>query len=83
MGAAADDQPLGQLVDDRLEVLDHQRVTVAPPPVAGDAFGKHDQIAAVLLTVDGDAAELVLADPGDPSIVVSGGGPVRKRGSGR
>ena len=60
--AAADDEALGEVVDDAGEILDDERVAIPAPPVALDTIGEDDHVARVLLTVDGDAAELVVGD---------------------
>jgi hypothetical protein len=57
---AADDETLGQLVLHLLEVIHHERVTLATPPIGDDAVGQDDQIASVLLAVDDDPPKAVV-----------------------
>ena len=63
VSAAAHDQTLGQLVLHLLEVVHHERMTFAPPPVGYDAVGQDDQISGVLLAVDDDPPEAVALKP--------------------
>jgi hypothetical protein len=47
VGAGADDEPLGKLVEDGLEVVEHQPVAVLSPPVREDTAGKEDDVACL------------------------------------
>jgi hypothetical protein len=69
VGTTADDQALGQLAGNVLQVLDYERVAVAAPPVALNPVREHDQVATVLLAVHGHAPEFVTGDPGHDSIL--------------
>ena len=62
VGAAAEDQPLGELVQDLVEVAHGQRVTLTPPPIGHHALGQDDQVAGVLLADDGDPPEAVVLE---------------------
>ena len=53
MGAAAQDQAIGELVDHLVEVIDRKGVPLPPPPLGQHAVGEHDQIAGMALAVDG------------------------------
>jgi hypothetical protein len=61
--AAAEDEPLGQFVEDLVEVLDRERVAVAPPPLADDAIGEDDDVTGVLDPVDQHPTRSVSLDP--------------------
>src|SRR5215211_2397335 len=61
--AAPHDQALGKLIHHLIEVLGNERVPLLPPPLTNDSAREHDQIPAVLLTVDDDVPEAVLGDP--------------------
>src|SRR5439155_541381 len=57
-------QARGQLVEHVAQVLDVQRMPLAPPPVTDHAARQHDHVARVLLPVDEDAPEAVALEPG-------------------
>ena len=59
---AAHNQPLGELVENVIEILDYERVPVAPPPVADHPIREHDHVPRMLLPVDDHPAEAVLLD---------------------
>jgi protein-L-isoaspartate(D-aspartate) O-methyltransferase len=61
---SADNQPLGKLVENRLQILDDQRVSVLPPPVPHHAMRKDDDVARLLTPVHKHPAELITVDPG-------------------
>src|SRR6266540_1266470 len=56
----ADDQPLGELLENVREILEHQGVPVATPPIPNDAPRQHDQVARLLLPFDHDVTEPVV-----------------------
>src|SRR5918995_5906569 len=56
------DQPLGELIKNVLEILEHQRVPVATPPVPYDPARHHDQVARLRLSFHHDATEPVVLD---------------------
>jgi hypothetical protein len=60
--AGAEDEPLGELVEDVLEIFQHQAVPVPAPPVPYDALGEDDDVPRVLLSVDRDVPEPVALD---------------------
>jgi hypothetical protein len=66
------DQPLGELIKNVLEILEHQRVPVATPPVPYDPARHHDQVARLRLSFHHDATEPVVLDLrhvlNDPSV---------------
>jgi len=62
-GAAADDQPLRDLVDDVVEVLENEAVPLFPPPVPHHPRGKDDHVPRMGLAVHDDLPEPVVADP--------------------
>jgi hypothetical protein len=67
--AGADDESRGQLVEDGLEVVEDQSVPLASPPIPHDALGKNDDVARLLCAVDDDAAEAVVLQACDGSIL--------------
>jgi hypothetical protein len=62
--AGADHEPSGQLIENLVEVLEDEPVSLAAPPAGHDAAGEHDHVPAVHLTVDEHPAELVALDSG-------------------
>ena len=64
VGSGAQDQRPGQLALHLAEVLEAQRMALAPPPVRHDAVGRNDQVARLLLAIDNDAPEAVVLQPG-------------------
>jgi broad specificity phosphatase PhoE len=62
--AGADEQPLGELVEHLVEILDHEPVPFLSPPAAHHALRKHDHVARLLTTVDRHAPEAVALDLG-------------------
>ena len=70
--AHADDQPFGKRVQHLLEILQGKRVSLAPPPVAEDPIGQHDQVTGVLCPVDRQPAKGVVAEPRHGSRVAPG-----------
>ena len=63
VGTDAHDQPLGQLLQHILNVLEHQRVPLAPPPIGHDAVGQDDHVTPLLQSVDTETAEAVVREP--------------------
>jgi Winged helix DNA-binding domain len=62
VGADAEHEPPGQLVEHLVEVLHRQRVALAAPPTADNPVGQDDQITRVLLAIDGEPAEAVIQE---------------------
>lgn len=58
--ADAQDKPHRKLIEHLVQVLDRQRVALAPPPIGHHPVGQHDEIASVLMAVDGEPPEVVV-----------------------
>jgi hypothetical protein len=71
VGSAAEDQALGQILEHLFEILDRQRVPLAPPPLRNDAVRKQDQVPPVLGAVDDYAPEAVVGYLRDLLILTS------------
>ena len=69
------DQPLGELIENVLEILEHQRVPVATPPVPYDPAGHHDQVARLRLSFHHEATEPVVLDPRHVLMILRGPDP--------
>jgi steroid delta-isomerase-like uncharacterized protein len=63
VGACPDDQALGQLREYGVEILEHERMPLASPPILQHSARKHDYVVRVLLAVDEHAAKAVSLDP--------------------
>jgi hypothetical protein len=57
---AAEHQAFRQLVDYLVEVFEREGVPLAPPPVRNHSIGEDDEVAGVLLAVNGDPTEAVI-----------------------
>jgi hypothetical protein len=52
VGAGTDDQTLGQIWENFIQVLEHEAVTIQATPIPDDASREDDEIVSVLLAVD-------------------------------
>jgi phosphohistidine phosphatase SixA len=64
VGARAEKQTLGQLVEHVVEILEHETVPFLAPPAAHHALRQHDDVARLLTSVDRHAPEAVALDLG-------------------
>ena len=62
--AGADEQPLRELIDDLVEILEHKPMPCFPPPSTHDPPGQHDDVARLFASVDRDAPKAVAVDLG-------------------
>ncbi len=62
--ARAHDEPFGELVQHVREIVEHEPVTVVPPPVRDHALREDDHVPRLLASVDAHAAEAVAVEPG-------------------
>jgi hypothetical protein len=61
--ARAHDQTLRQLLEDVVEIVKNETMSICAPPVGDNATGENDHIASLLLAVDDEMAEPVSLDP--------------------
>jgi hypothetical protein len=52
VGAGTDDQTLGQIGENFIQVLEHQAVAIPAPPIPDNPSREDDDIVSVLLAVD-------------------------------
>jgi hypothetical protein len=72
LGACADDQSRRQLVEHCLEIIEHERVTIAAPPVPHDALRENDDVVRLFTAFNGYAAEAVVLQTSHGSILRKG-----------
>jgi hypothetical protein len=60
VGSDTQNEPRRKLIEHLVQVLDSQRVALAPPPIGHHTVGQHDEIAGVLMAVDGEPPEAVV-----------------------